>query len=670
MKIRLRCLLALFCLAAIPAWADVVLPRLISDHMVLQRSARTSIWGKADPGEPVVVTIDAVSAKTVAGEDGKWAVELDLSASKPGPFELVVQGRNRLAVADVVVGEVWVAAGQSNMEFKMEKTIEAGQELPASANPLLRQFSNDKWEVAAPETTGRFTAVGYYFGKCLQKELNLPIGLINVTVGGTPVEGWISAEAIASVPELKEGGERIKKDYDEYAANKAAYVTQFGQWLKENLREDKPEPDPVAYAGAGHSGEGWTKVIFPGNFQGAGLPATGAVWLRREIVIPAADAHKPYTFSWGEVQGFESVYWNGKLVQRYTHADLKGRNEYRTYKIPAEQVNEGVNVVAVRVYAPLCLFKKTDRLGESLKGEWLAKAEYALPDLAEQAVAIAPVAPLARPSGVELPGSLFNVRIAPITPGTIRGVIWYQGEFNSRRAWQYRISFPLLINDWRAHWKLGDFPFYFCQLPVWHPRGGEPGSTASSWAVLRESQAKALALPHTGMAVLIDTGEAGDLHPPDKRQAGARLAALALANDYGRKIPHKSPLYDSMEIEESRIRIHLKHTDDGLEARPVPETHVVNSLAGETAPLVRNSPKSELEGFAICGEDRKWVWADAKIDGDTVLVWSDQVPTPVAVRYAWAMNPTCNLYSKSGFPTGPFRTDGFPLITQDIKYPQ
>jgi sialate O-acetylesterase len=261
---------------------------------------------------------------------------------------------------------------------------------------------------------------------------------------------------------------------------------------------------------------------------------------------------------------------------------------------------------------------------------------------------------------------LFNGMVRPIIPYAIQGVIWYQGEENTSRAYQYRTAFPLLISDWRKQWNQGDFQFYFCQLPNHRPKASIPGE--SGWAELREAQSLALKLPNTGQAVTIDIGESGDIHPRNKKDVGERLALIALAKDYGKAIPFSGPVYDSMKVESGKAILSFLHTEGGLAAKPLPEKDLVKYLTNETAPLVRNSPNSELEGFAICGEERKWVWADAMIQGQNVIVWSDKVPSPVAVRYAWADNPTCNLVNSAGLPASPFRTDDFPPFTGNAKY--
>ncbi|MEI6072252.1 MAG: sialate O-acetylesterase [Verrucomicrobiae bacterium] len=659
-------------LASGSAWSNVVLPSILSDHMVLQKSPKVPIWGKADPGEEVSVTLDAASGKATAGPDGKWVVELNLSESMPGPFELVIQGKNRIAVADVLIGEVWLASGQSNMEFPIKgwiSVIGADEEIAASANPMLRHFDRE-WTHAGPDTTAKFTAVGYFFGKKLQKELQTPIGIVSASAGGTSIEAWTSREALATVPELKESGERQIGEYIAYPEKKAAFVAAFGKWIADNAREDKPCPDAAAYAGTTVAPEGWVKIQLPGPVAVPGLPASGVIWLRKEILVDAAQAGKPLTLTLGSLEGFESIYWNGQLIQATTFNNLPGRDAVRNCKIPQELAMEGKAVVAVRIYSPVSAPDFTggsDRRSGPLwnGGEWLAKAEYEFPALSEQQVASAPAAPLVRQRELGLANWFYDGRIAPLVPFAIRGVIWYQGEANVPRAWQYRTAFPLLIQDWRAQWKRGAFPFYFCQLANCEGKSSQPGEAA--WAELREAQAEALKLPHTGQAVLIDLGES-DIHPRNKKDAGDRLAALALAMDYGKSVAFSGPVYQSLMIEKGKARLSFAHVEGGLVAHPVPATYVRSSLKNETAPLVRNSPQSELEGFAICGEDKKWVWADAKIDGESVRVWSDKVPVPVAVRYGWTANPTCNLYNKAGFPASPFRTDSFPVSTLDVKY--
>ncbi len=525
---KILTIVALVAAASGPLSADVKLPAIISDHMVLERSAKVPLWGWADPGEDVKISLNGTSAAAKADAEGKWIAVLDLKDSPPGPFEMSVEGKNKISLADVLVGEVWIASGQSNMELRLRNTRDAEQEIASSANPFLRQFLVEKntsatpldelkgrWTVAGPETAGDFSAVGYYFGKSLQSEVKVPVGIVNSSWGGTPSEAWTSLEALDSDPDLKAASERIRKQIAEY----------------------------------------------PG----------------------------------------------------------------------------------------------------------LAKAEQEFPPVAAEKRAAAPKPPAGTPPGPQdTAGFLYNAMIHPIINYAISGAIWYQGESNAGRAIQYRKAFPLLISDWRKQWGRGDFPFYFCQLANFMPKNPEPEECG--WAELREAQSLTLALPATGQAVLIDIGESGNIHPRNKKSVGERLARIALAKEHGKKIAFSGPVFDSMKIENGTATVTFRHTDGGLAASPLPEKYDVKSQTGESAPLVRNSPNSQLEGFAICGQDKKWFWADAKIEGDAVVVRSDKVPSPVAVRYAWAQNPTCNLANGAGLPASPFRTDDFPAVTAQGKY--
>ena len=665
------------------AFADVKLPAIISDHMVLEKSAKVPVWGKADPGEEVTVRLDGQAAKATADAAGKWMTSLNLKDSAPGPFELTVEGKNKLAIADVVVGEVWVASGQSNMEFTVGRSLDADKVIAQSENPLLRQFLVKKnpsrealddtegaWVAAGPATTGGFTAVGYFFARRLQNELKVPVGLIHTSWGGTPSEAWTSVEGIDSIPDLKAARERLWTQTEEFPAKKQAFIDGFATWLKENAREDKPAADAAAFAGTDVSTDGWVPIKVPGVITAKGLPETGAVWLRKEVNIPAKQTTNLRLSL--PIDGFESVYWNGKLLKQTTYLDALGNGNirrYGPYDIPAAEVREGKNVLAIRFFEPVSPAKfagepKADAI--SLSGDWMAKAEYDFPALDPQKVAAAPQQPANPPGPQNVASFLFNGMIHPIIPYAISGVIWYQGEANAWRAYQYRTAFPLLITDWRKQWNQGDFPFYFCQLANYMAKKPEPGDC--NWAEVRDAQSRTLKLPNTGQAVLIDIGESGDIHPRNKKDVGERLALVSLAKNYKKSIPYSGPVYDSMKIADGKAVLTFKQAGDGLVAKPLPETFVVKSQTNETAPLIRNSPASQLEGFAICGEDKKWVWADAKIQGNKVVVSSDKVPAPVAVRYAWADNPTCNLYNSAGLPSSPFRTDDFPPITLNGKY--
>jgi len=658
--------------------AAVSLPPIISDHMVLKRGGAVPIWGNADPAEEVVVSMNGQTVKARADGDGQWRVELNLQNSGPGPFELVVEGKNKLVVRDVVVGEVWLASGQSNMEWALRNTSGADAEIAASANPMLRQFlvkknptpvpaetAEGQWIVASPETASQFTAVGYYFGKNLAQELKRPVGIINSSWGGTPSEAWTSTGSMDSVPDLKAARQKQWEAIEQFPANLKAYVEAFAAWLVRFGRVDKPFDAP-AYAGPDVSADGWVKVKVPGEIAGEGFPEFGAVWLRTELQLKGGE---PLALNL-PVAGFESVYWNGKLLAQTDPAKFAEQQASGTrgrFTVPAADVLPGRNVLALRIYHPMARAQIPGKpqAGElSLAGDWLAKAEDGFPGDPAALESLPKQVP--PPPRVQNAASyLFNGMIHPILSYAINGVIWYQGESNASRAYQYRTAFPLLITDWRKQWGQPDLPFYFCQLANYRDKLKEPAESA--WAELREAQQSALALPGTGQAVLIDLGESDDIHPRNKKDVGHRLALIALAKTAGRKNAYSGPVYDSMKIEGDRIVLSFNPAGGKPVAAPLAATFPLRLAADQTAPLVRNSPSSELEGFAICGEDRKWVWADAKIEGDKVVVWSKNVPSPVAVRYAWADNPTCNLVNTDGLPAAPFRTDDFPLTTLDQK---
>lgn len=674
----MRTLIVPTCLAcAALARAEVTLPPVLSDHMVLKRGESTAIWGKATPGEKVSVTLADRQAFAQADGDGRWRTALDLRGVSDGPHEMVVKGDTEIRVQDILVGEVWVASGQSNMQFLLRGALGADKELAALRNSGLRHFKvavnpslepledcAGTWEVAGPETIGNFTAVGYFFALALQKELNVPVGLLNASLGGTAAESWISPEGLLKNPELAPVAKAQWKAAREYPALKAAWIADFETWTKTYGRSDSRRGDPAAYAAVDADLTGWTTTRIPGSVS-KGAP--GARWFRKTVEIPPAGAGRPLFLLLGEIDGFEEIYWNGERIGHLTPETHPGASHPRRYDVEPRRVKAGKNVLAIRVYSP---FNPAGLAGRVLKagqraltGEWETKAEYELP---LDNVPPPPLQPpgLRREAGIA--ASLFNGMIHPLLPFSISGVIWYQGEGNASRASQYRTTFPDLIKDWRERWGRADLPFYFCQLAGHGKKLAEP--EAGNWAELREAQASALSLPHTGQAVLWDLGESANVHPSNKKDAGERLARIALAKTYGKDVPFSGPVFQEASVESGTLRVRFAGAAGGLVARPLPETYPVSLSENRTAPLVRYSPDSTLEGFAVCGADGQWFWADARIEGDDVVVWSKQVPEPRFVRFAWADNPTANLYDGAGLPAAPFRTDDQPLSTRKRKY--
>lgn len=669
------CLLGTALVFAPIARAAVTLPDLFSDHAVLQASRNTPIWGKAEPGEAVAVTLGPVQSAVTANHNGTWQARLDLSAVGPGPFTLTVQGKNLLTVSDVAVGQVWLCSGQSNMEFPLARSGGGKEEVERSANPMLRQFHVDlkaspiplaeahgKWTVAGSQSAGSFTAVGYYFGKRLQRELNTPVGLLNASWGGSCIEAWCSAEGLDVDLDLKEGRKKVMAAYADFQN----FSQSYKQWQTRTQREDKPTADPLLFAGLTIAEPDWKSVTLPGLFSSSGLPDTGAVWLRRKIVISPEAASQPLDIFLGDPRDAVQIYWNGKKI-----GEGNAETTIQRYKVGGGLVVPGDNVIAIRVFSPARgggilggpRFS-IDMRGKTLTlaGEWLAKAEYKLAPPDAAALESFPKRPA--PPTFHIPTFneqniatyLFNGMIHPILPYAIAGTAWYQGEQNLGYARQYETAFPLLIADWRARWGW-EFPFLFCQLPNYgSPIADAEKSVKGSWPELREGQTKSLALPKTGEAVLIDVGEAGNIHPANKKEPGERLARIALATVYGREIVCSGPTFDAMEREKGKIRVHFRNIDRGL--------------VSKLPPLSPNDPsiRSEVEGFVICGEDRKWRWAKAKIEGTTVLVWADSLADPREVRYAWADNPSGSLYNGASLPAAPFRTDDFPGVTDTQRY--
>ncbi|CAN5794847.1 sialate O-acetylesterase [soil metagenome] len=671
--------LAIGTLIAPSSWAKVTLPPIFSDHAVLQKFEKVPVWGKADPGEKITVTLDKVTAQAVAGPDGKWKTVLDLRASGPGPFELHVKGANELVAKDVVVGEVWACTGQSNMAFPLAAFPQGKEEIPISENLMLRQFqvantpspvpleeAEGKWTVANPLNSGAFSAVGYFFGKKIQKALGVPVGLINDCVGGTVIESWMSEAALNADPELKAGKDKAQTDrkaFDEYGALYTAWQEKYG-------RLDHPETDVSAYTAPDIDTGDWKTVNLPGLFGSQGFPRAGAIWIRKKIPVPSPPdiaADRGIDLFLGDIRDSNSVYWSGKKIGESGTLAVE-----RRYGVRYNLVVPDFGVLAVRIFNGSegigILPSKARFQGNHFMfaGEWQAKVEFALPPLTEAEKRDLPIRPALPIEPQNVASYLFNGMINPIIPYAIKGWIWYQGEGNWTRGAQYRTAFPLMIADWRAKWGQGDLPFYFCQIASFGAHTDKPSE--SPFADVRDSQNATLAVPNTGQAILIDIGEEGNIHPADKDSVGDRLSRIALAKTYGKDLIFSGPVYDSMAIDGSKVRVKFKNVEKGLVAKPMPATYKPVSTDSKELPLVRNSPKGTLEGFVICGDDHKWKWATANIDGDTVVLESEEVPKPVAVRYAWAQYPFCNLYNSAGLPAGPFRTDDFPLPSAKVHY--
>ena len=650
---------------AATASAEVRVPSLIGDNMVLQQGKKVRIWGWANPKERVAVEIAGNKMSVVTDDGGHWQTMIGPLKSG-GPFTLNITGSNALTFKNVLVGEVWVCSGQSNMEWPLVNTNN-GADTVAQANfPEIRLFTVQKstsssplddvkghWVVTTPDQAAQFSAVGYFFGRELHEKLKVPVGLIHTSWGGTPAEAWTSREALASVSDLQPILDRYQEGLKDLPQRQQDFQHRLAEWTQKNLYTDEGNKgEGLGYADPQTNTVDWQSMNLPQFVETAGLKMDGAIWFRKEIDVPASWAGKPLELNLAAIDDYDVTYFNGIRVGGIGSETPNSYMVPRRYTVPAELVKAGRNVIAVRVFDSageggfgagkmsigLAGGNEADLI--SLTGSWSYKVELQLPPKSPD-WGSRPEAP--GPTNQNSPSVLYNAMIAPVLPMTIRGAIWYQGESNAGRAYQYRTLFPLMIRNWRGAWNEGAFPFYFVQLANFQPVKPDPAE--SEWAELREAQSMTLREPQTGMAVIIDIGEAKDIHPRNKADVGHRLALWALANTYNQKIEYSGPLFRSYKIEGDKIRVKFTHTASGL----------------------KTSDGAAPKGFAIAGDDHKFVWADARIEGDEVVVWSSSVIKPVAVRYAWADNPVCNLYNKLDLPASPFRTDDWPGVTINRK---
>ncbi|MDT7893779.1 MAG: hypothetical protein LASZOEIN_002094 [Candidatus Fervidibacter sp.] len=637
------------------------LPSIFGDHMVLQCNMPVPVWGWAEPNEEVAVILKGkLHRSTKADANGRWMVKLPPQPAG-GPHELIVRTRDEvIRFNDVLFGEVWVCSGQSNMEWPVALAQNAQQEIATANFPQIRFFIVEKaialepqsdckgrWVVCSPETVGGFSAVGYFFGREIHQRLKVPVGLIGTYWGGTPAESWTDLKALESDPDFKPILDRLPRDPETLKRLQEKYEQAMEEWRQKAILKDPGNKgEAMGWASPEFDDSDWATMEVPRPWERISpeMNIDGAVWFRKVVVLPDEWAGKDLLLSLGPIDDYDTTYFNGEKVGATGAETPNSWTVPRQYRIPGRLVKAGANLIAVRVFDQWgdggfsgrpnqMRLELADGTGKPilLSGEWKFKVEFA------RHASKVPPQPQP-PINSWTPTTLFNAMVAPFVPYAIKGVIWYQGESNVGRAYQYRKLFPALINSWRRAWGY-EFPFLFVQLANFLERKPEP--TESAWAELREAQLLTLkTVPKTGMAVAIDIGEANDIHPRNKQDVGKRLALAALAIAYGQKIVYSGPIYRSMRIEGNKIRIFFDHVGSGLVAK------------GE-----------KLTGFAIAGEDRKFVWANAKIEGNTVVVWSEQVPKPVAVRYGWADNPDCNLYNKEGLPASPFRTDDWPGVT-------
>ena len=637
-----RSILPLILFTNFSALAEVKPNPLFTDNAVLQSGMEVPVWGTARPGEQVTVEF-AGQKLAVAATHGRWMVRLKPMPVNSTPQTMTITGDNKIEIRNVVVGEVWIASGQSNMERMLglaegQKPIDNWEQEVASADfPLIRQFhvpnlvatepapnEGGSWVQCSPKTAPEFSAVGFFFARELHKDLGAPVGILFSAWGGTEAEAWTSADSLMQIPGLQ-----VSIDLVRFAAeNPAGAMKQYAMESERWYRNNDAGSQGAIWNMATLNTSGWKTMDLPALWEKAGLPGfDGVVWFRKDVTLPDSWAGKEATLHLGPIDDNDTTWVNGVQV-----GATESWNAPRDYKVPAGVLQAGRNVIAVRVLdtgGGGGIYGKPEDLriegpldaaaaSVSLSGTW----QYQIGGSLETA----PVFP-ARPGpdNPHQPTVLYNGMISPLAPYAIRGVTWYQGEANSGHGKQYRDLFPLLISDWRMHWGEGDFPFLFVQIAPHIDMTPE----------VREAQFLTLGRsPQTAMAVITDAGDAEDIHPSHKQVVGHRLALAAKGLAYAKKVEYSGPLFSRVQFKADRAIVEFTHTGSGLVAQG-----------------------GELRGFTIAGADKKFVPAIAEIKGRTVEVRSDQVIAPTAVRYGWTNVPDVNLFNREGLPASPFRSD-------------
>jgi len=635
-------------------FAQIKLPRLLGNNAVLQREIRLPLRGQAAKKSKVSIVFAGNSYETRADKNGLWALELPpLPAG--GPFQMRINdGKEILILENILIGDVWVCSGQSNMEWALREANNAEAAIAAATDPMIRHFyvehtastlpldtlSSGSWKVCSPATAGDFTAVGYFFAKHLREKTGVPIGLLHSSWGGSRIEPWMDAATLG----FKDANEVALHLSQRLAAQKA----RIDAFLRSKFGDQVPTEDQgiqngkAVWAATDYNDADWKTMGLPGLWEGQGWELLdGIVWFRKEVMLTEAQAAQAATLGLAMIDDSDEAWINGTRVGGMRSS----YNVVRSYQVPPGILRAGKNVIAVRVEdtgygggfhgKPELLYLRTAAGEIPLAGDWKIKVGKALGSLPGT-------------NDNQLPTKLYNAMIKPIQWFPIKGAIWYQGESNADNAADaaaYQTLFPKMITQWRQQWGVGDFPFLFAQLANFHAPEPEPGN--ANWSLLREGQSAALSLPNTAQAVIIDIGDATDIHPRNKQDVGYRLALGARRFAYGEKeLVYSGPTFRGMVVDQAKegsgrpasLRLQFGNRGSGL--------------------IAKGDRYGYLRGFAIAGADRKFVWAKAIIEGNEVVIWSEKVPNPVAVRYAWADNPDdANLFNGEGLPASPFRTD-------------
>jgi len=635
--------------------AQLTTAKLFADHMVLQRNQEVPVWGWAEKKAKVAVSLNGQEAVTRADDQGNWKVILKPMPAG-GPFVMkVTSGKETLVYNDVMLGEVWICGGQSNMEFQLRNALGYKFEQKGSASQAIRQFhvpdkmslqpekdmTGGQWVKADTGTVGDFTAVGYFFAKQLSQQLHVTVGLIYSNWGGTLVEDWISKEALLNSPELGAAAKNLPDSWEGLKQRVDKQLRDFAYTKKEvvNYTAAQLAGEPASFF------NDWQKGSAPGSWEWMGklYSYRGEGFMQRTIKLDSSYANRNAVLSLGQTDADLALYINGKLIK---NGALSGNFQL---DLPAGTWKPGDNSLLINLQSRQ---KNPSWFGMGLTGagnDLYIRFSDTTINLADNNWRVIP--DLSKPYHFDfLPNntgySLYDAMINPLIPYAMAGVIWYQGESNADKSFQYRTSFPLLITDWRSKWKR-DFPFLFVQLASFGSM--QDSNVGSGWAELREAQTMTLQLPNTGMAVTTDIGDAFNIHPRDKADVGLRLADKALTSVYHLTGFPESPLYSSAQFKDGFALVNFVNAPKGLMAK---------------------DKYGYIRGFEVAGSDHKFYYAQAQIvDGDKVKVWCDKVAQPVAVRYAWTDAPLeANLFNVEGFPVSPFRTDNWKGVTDEKKF--
>lgn len=639
------------------SYAEVILPRMFSNNMVIQRNEPVKLWGWAKHKEKITVSFLGKDYQTKANKNGEWEIILPQQKAG-GPYNIIVSGNNSITLKNILFGDVWVCSGQSNMYFRTAAAKNSYKDIDNANYAKIRLFQIAKdanyqvqkdvttgdWLECTPENVRGFSAVAYFFGRDLFEEIDVPIGLIHTSWGGSKIQAWMDGETIKKFSDYTEEVELIEENSEYFNQKFEAFKSKGGNLVIKELFKNDPgfENNGQELSDRFFNEKDWQKIKVPGYWEDLGVENyNGSIWYKKQFELPKAFKNKDLLLNLGWIDDYDFAFFNGKRIGSTTY-----KGSERKYTIPKDLLKEGINEILVCVYdkdwnggfwgprkSNIRIKEDKTLLNLDLQGIWEYKKGINNNDFYADSLTLNK-----QPDKRSTPTYLYNAMIAPLTSIKIKGVAWYQGESNAGNPDEYSKLLPAMIKGWRKGWKQGDFPFLIVQLPNYgNPNEDEPQH--SSWTELREVQFNATNTPNTDLVVTIDLGDAMDIHPTNKQEVGRRSMLSALKLAYNMNVVSSGPTYKSMQLIGNKIEISFENIGSGL--------------------LTKNK-FGYINEFAIAGEDKKFVWAKAYINGNKVVIYSEKVNNPVAVRYAWSSNPSqINLCNKEGLPAMPFRTDNW-----------